>query len=583
MAQIVHPAIDRDPYEREEQMQPVLTDAMIDRIVRYGEVRAVKAGQVLFDVGDQQTEFVLVLSGALAIEVDDCEATDRVVEHRRGAFSGEIDMFSNRRAVVRGVCTEAGEMAFLGRQAFRRMLAAQADIAEIVIRAFILRRTGLIWSNRGDIVLLGEEECGDTLALRSFLTRNGHPHRAVEPAEEPEQAEKIARHFGLDPSDYPVVIWRNQEVLRRPTPRALADLLGLSQPSQARDVYDVAVVGVGPGGLAAAVNAAAEGLSVIAIEGTAPGGQAGTSSKIENYPAFPTGISGQALGGRMMLQAQKFGTEIIAPREAVALECDQRPYAIALEDGTKVRAHAVVVASGAKWRRLGLEHEERFENAGVYYGATPVEAALCEGEEVVIVGGGNSAGQAAVFLSGRVAHVHMLVRSETLAETMSDYLIQRIEQADGITLHICTEVVALDGRAHLEGMTWRSNVDGAEEARAVRHLFVMIGAVPNTDWLDGCLLRDERGFIVTGADLPTSHLVSDAWTANRMPYIGETSRPGVFAVGDVRSGSVKRVASAVGEGAIAAQFLYKVVHEEGHPAYEAEEDRPLEAPAQAAE
>ena len=562
-------------------MQPTLDEAMIDRIVPYGKVRQVAEGEVLFDVGDQQTEFVLVLSGALAIEADDCEGTDTIVTHRRGSFSGEIDMFSNRRAVVRGVCTEAGEMAFLGRAAFRRMVAAQADISEIVMRAFILRRTGLIYSSRGDTVLVGEEECGDTLALRSFLTRNGHPFRAVEPAADPELTAKITKHFGLSPADYPVVIWRNEEVLRRPTPRQLADLLGLSQPGHAREVYDVAVVGVGPGGLAAAVNAAAEGLSVIAIEGTAPGGQAGTSSKIENYPAFPTGISGQALGGRMMLQAQKFGTEIIAPREAVGLDCDHRLYSLRLEDGSCLRAHAVVIASGAKWRRLGLDGEEGFENAGIYYGATPVEAALCDGEEVVIVGGGNSAGQAAVFLSGRTKHVHMLVRSEDLAESMSDYLIQRIQDSSRITLHTCTEVVGLSGGNHLEGMTWRSNADGAETQRDLRHLFVMIGAVPNTDWLEGCVLRDAQGFVVTGADLPTSHLVSKAWTADRMPYIGETSRPGVFAVGDVRSGSVKRVASAVGEGAISAQFLYKVVHEEGHPVWapEREEEQPQRAHA----
>ena len=582
MTQSKFPAIDRDPYERQEQMQPVLPDDMIERVARYGETRRVEAGQVLFDVGDQQTEFVLVLSGSLAIESDQCEGTDTIVEHGRGSFSGEIDMFSNRRAVVRGVVREAGEMAFLDRTAFRRMLSTNADVSEVVIRAFILRRTGLIWSERGDIVLVGDDDTGETLALRSFLMRNGHPHRHVDPNDEPDLADKIMGTYALTTDDLPVVVWRNEEVLRHPTPRALADLIGLSQPSFGRDVYDVVVVGVGPGGLAAAVNAAAEGLSVLCIEGTAPGGQAGTSSKIENYPAFPTGISGQALGGRMMLQAQKFGTEIITPREAKALDCDARPYAVQLEDGTRVRAHALVIATGAKWRRLGLDREEALENAGIYYGATPVEANLCEGEEVVIVGGGNSAGQAAVFLSGRARHVHILVRGEGLAESMSDYLIQRIEESDRITLHCCTEVVDLSGDAHLEGMRWRDNGSGEERDAPYRHLFVMIGAVPNTDWLKDCLMLDERGFLVTGADLPTSHLVSEAWGAGRMPYLGETSRPGVFAVGDVRSGSVKRVASAVGEGAIAAQFLYKVVHEEGHPVYEAEADRPI-GKAQAAE
>ena len=566
------PGIDADPYDRQADMQPVLPDEAIDRIARYGDTRTVEAGTVLFDVGAQQTEFILVLSGGLAIESVGCHGADRIVEHRRGSFSGEIDMFSNRRAVVRGMVSEGGEMAFLDREQFRRMLAVNADLSETIIRAFILRRMGLIYSERGDIALLGDPDRSATLSLRSFLSRNGHPHRLIDPDEEPGLTRDILAEFDLTPDDLPVVVWNNQKVLKRPTPRAVADLVGLSEPSSATEVYDVAVIGVGPGGLAAAVNAGAEGLSVICVEGTAPGGQAGTSSKIENYPAFPTGISGQALGGRMMLQAQKFGTEIITPRQAVSLDCDARPFTIGLEDGSALRAHAVVVASGAKWRRLGLAGEEGFENAGVYYGATPVEAAMCADEEVVIVGGGNSAGQAAVFLSRRVKAVHILVRGEGLRETMSDYLVKRIDEAANITLHCCTEVVGLEGGEHLEAMTWRDNRDDSETTKDLRHLFVMIGATPNTDWLGDCVKTDRQGFIVTGADLPTDHLVSQQWDVNRMPYTGETSRPGVFAVSDVRSGSVKRVASAVGEGAISAQFLYKVVHEEGHPIWAAERE-----------
>ena len=557
------PGIIANPYDRQDDMQPKLDDAAIDRVASYGAVRCVEAGTVLFDVGDQQTEFVLVLSGTLAIDAVGCEDTERIVEHRRGSFSGEIDMFSNRRAVVRGTVTETGEMAFLDRERFRRMLATNAELSETIVRAFILRRTGLIYSERGDIALLGDPARKETLTLRSFLSRNGHPHRCVVPEEAPELAAKISEHFGLADADLPAVVWRNERALKRPSAREVADVIGLSEPSSARDVYDVIVVGVGPGGLAAALNAAAEGLSVLCIEGTAPGGQAGTSSKIENYPAFPTGISGQALGGRMMLQAQKFGTEIITPREAVSLDCDARPFRVGLEDGTIVCGHAVVVASGAKWRRLGLENEERLENAGLYYGATPVEAAMCQGEEVAVVGGGNSAGQAAVFLSKRAKRVHVLVRGAGLRETMSDYLVRRIDETDNIELHCHTEVSAAHGEDHVTSLTWRSNRDGAEAERAIRHLFVMIGAVPNTAWLGDCVMTDERGFIVAGGDLPTTHLVSAQWTVNRMPYTGETSRPGVFAVGDVRSGSVKRVASAVGEGAISAQFLYKVVHEEG--------------------
>lgn len=559
------PGITANPYDRQDDMQPCLPDEAIVRIARYGETRTIDAGTVLFDVGSQQTQFILVASGALAIDALSCEGDERIVEHRRGSFSGEIDMFSNRRAVVRGTATEAGEMIFLDREQFRTMLATNADLSETIIRAFILRRTGLIYSERGDIALIGQSDRSHTLSLRSFLSRNGHPHKLIEPDEDADLTAKVFAEFDLTHDDLPVVVWNKTKVLKKPTARQVADVIGLSEPSSDRDVYDVAVVGVGPGGLAAAVNAGAEGMSVICIEGTAPGGQAGTSSKIENYPAFPTGISGQALGGRMMLQAQKFGTEIIAPREAVSLDCDQRPFTIELEDGATVRAHAVVVASGAKWRRLGIDGEKRLENAGVYYGATPVEATLCAGEEVVIVGGGNSAGQAAVFLSGRAKAVHILVRGEGLRDTMSDYLVRRIDEAENIHLHCCTEVVGLDGDEHVSAMTWKDNRDDTEAVKDFRHVFVMIGATPNADWLGECVMKDQRGFIVTGSDLPVTHLVSELWNVDRMPYIGETSRPGVFAVGDVRSGSVKRVASAVGEGAISAQFLYKVVHEEGHP------------------
>ncbi|MBB4659334.1 FAD-dependent oxidoreductase [Parvularcula dongshanensis] len=554
--------IRHDPYERHDDMQPVLDEDAVARITRYGETRTVEAGEILFEIGDSQTEFILVLSGLVAIEVDGCDGTTTVVEHGRGGFTGEIDMFSNRKAVVRSVCREAGEIAYLGRDAFRRMLARNADLSETIIRAFILRRTGLIYTEQGDTILLGEDDLGETLALRSFLSRNGHPHKFVDPSDEPDFARRVMETFSLSKEDLPAVIWRMTEVLKRPSPHDVADLLGLSQPSCPRDVYDVAVIGVGPAGLAAAVNAAAEGMTVIAIEGTAPGGQAGTSSKIENYPAFPTGISGQALSSRMLLQAQKFGTDIITPRTVKAIACGARPYTLTLDDDQELHAHAIVIASGARWRKLGLDGEDRLENAGLYYGATPVEAALCEREEVVIVGGGNSSGQAAIFLSRKAHRVHILVRTENLAVSMSDYLIQRIEEAENIELHFCTEVIAVEGERHLEAMTWRDNKTGEEVEKDIRHLFVMIGAVPNTEWLDDCVLRDPKGFVLTGSDLPAAALVAREWDVPRMPYTGETSRPGLFAVGDVRSGSVKRVASAVGEGAISAQFLYKVVHED---------------------
>ncbi len=549
-----------DPYARQHEMQPTLDAEAVERIKGYGVVRHVLSGEVLFNIGDEKINFIVVLTGALAIEVDLCDRTEIIVEHRSGAFSGEIDMFSNRRAVVRGRCLEAGEMLFLERSQFRKMLASNADLSELITRAFILRRTGLIFRETGGLVLIGREQEAHYVRLRSFLSRNGHPHRALNLEQDAVLTHEVMSHHNLTEEDLPAVVHHNDLVLRRPSARDVADQLGLSIPSGDEEVYDVAVVGVGPGGLAAAVNAAAEGLTVLAVEGHAPGGQAGTSSKIENYPGFPTGISGQALGGRMMLQAQKFGAEIVNPRTVKALNCESTPYSLLLEDGESIRARAVVIASGANWKRLALDNEETFENAGVFYGATAVEATLCEGQEVVVVGGGNSAGQAAVFLSDRARHVNMLIRGEGLRSSMSDYLIRRLESSSRITLHPWTEVAELRGESHLESLSWRNKKSGDLVEKQIRHVFVMIGAVPNTEWLDGCLMLDERGFIRTGADLPTEHLVGQEWEAHRMPFICEASRPGIFAVGDVRSGSVKRVASAVGEGAIASQFLYKVIH-----------------------
>lgn len=552
--------ITSDPYERGAAVQPTLDEQAIGRITPLGQVRAVAEGEVLFTQGNLHTEFILVLSGRLEVETDLCDRTEVVAKHTRGNFSGEIDMFSNRRALVRGVCREAGEMVFLNRTAFRQMLSTHADLSETIIRAFILRRTGLIYHQNGDLVVIGDKESGEVLSLRNFLSRNGHPHAYVNEEDDPALAQKLMASFDLGADDLPAVLVRNKEMLKRPSIRDLADAIGLSQLSGDCDVFDVGVIGMGPGGLAAAVNASAEGLSVVAFERSAPGGQAGTSSKIENYPAFPTGISGQALGARMMLQAQKFGSEILTPRQAAGIECSAYPYTVRLADGDEVKVRSIVIATGARWRRLGLSNEDQFENAGLYYGATAMEASRCDNSEVVVVGGGNSAGQAAIFLSRRARHVHILVRRDDLVATMSDYLIRRIDGSPNITVHGKTQVTELRGGRHLDSMVWTDMGTGQVTEKPIRHLFVMIGAVPNSDWLGDCVLLDNKGFVLTGADLPMSHLVSETWHVTRMPFIGETSQPGVFAVGDVRSGSVKRVASAVGEGAIAAQFLYKVVN-----------------------
>jgi thioredoxin reductase (NADPH) len=374
-------------------------------------------------------------------------------------------------------------------------------------------------------------------------------------------AQELLDEFRVSLSDMPVLIGCSDLVLRNPQNDEIARQLGFNETIDNTRVRDVVIVGAGPSGLAAAVYAASEGLKALVIEGNVLGGQAGSSSRIENYLGFPTGISGQELSARASNQAQKFGAEIMLGARAARLACDERPYAIVLEDGQRVPARSVIIASGAEYRRLTVENLQQFEGAGVYYGATFLESQLCEGEDVAVVGGGNSAGQAAVFLAGSARHVHMLIRSSGLTDTMSRYLIKRIEDHPRITMHVFTEIQALAGNGHLASVTWRNNQTGDVEVHDLKHVFVMTGATPCTRWLDGCLAIDERGFIKTGNDLTAEDLLGAAWKNRRAPHLLETSLPGVFAVGDVRGGNVKRVASAVGEGAIAVAFVHQVLDE----------------------
>jgi thioredoxin reductase (NADPH) len=366
--------------------------------------------------------------------------------------------------------------------------------------------------------------------------------------------------FQVDPSEIPVLICRCVTVLRNPTNVEIADCLGFNDAIDRTHVRDLIVVGAGPSGLAAAVYGASEGLDVLVLEAGAPGGQAGTSSRIENYLGFPTGISGGELTGRAYSQAQKFGAQILIAKGATELTCERRPYTISIDVESRVPARALIIASGAEYRRPALENLSRFENGGVYFGATVMEAQLCAGEEVIVVGGGNSAGQAAVFLAQTARRVHVLVRADGLAATMSRYLIRRIEEHPAIEVHRRTEVVALEGADHLDRVSWRDGT-GRVETHAIRHVFVMMGAVPNTRWLDGCVALDDKGFIKTGSDLSREDLAAARWPLARPPYLLETSLPGVFAVGDVRAGSIKRVASAVGEGSIAVSFVHRVLQE----------------------
>jgi thioredoxin reductase (NADPH) len=448
----------------------------------------------------------------------------------------------------------------LDRSVLRTVVVGDSELSEKVMRAFILRRTGLIAESRGDVVLVGSRHSAGTLRVQEFLTRNGHPHQTIDVERDPE-AQALLDHFGVGVADVPVVICLGTRVLKNPNIVELAECLGYTATLDPTKVRDVVVIGAGPAGLAAAVYGGSEGLDVLVLESAAPGGQAGSSSRIENYLGFPTGISGQALAGRAFTQAEKFGAEVAIARTAIRLACDRRPYRIELGPTESVLARTVVIASGARYHKPQLEALERFEGVGVYYCATAVEARLCESNDVIVVGGANSAGQAAVFLSATARRVYVLVRRSGLSDTMSRYLIRRIEETPTIELVPDTEIVALEGANELERVTWLNKRTGERVTRAIGHVFMMTGASPNTEWLASCVAMDGKAFVKTGADLTHDELMTANWRLARSPYLFETSLPGVFAVGDVRASSVKRVASAVGEGSICIQLVHKVLAE----------------------
>jgi thioredoxin reductase (NADPH) len=543
-----------DPYVRRAQTFPQLSAEQVERASQFGAVEALPKGTALFARGDRATDFFIVIEGCIEICEEHPGGSTVLVTHGVHEFTGDLDLFNDRRILVGARMGATGQVLRIRRPSFRRLLAAEPDIGEIVMRAFILRRVGLMEHEQAATVLVGARTSGDLLRLYRFLDHNGYPVRVVDP--ESEEGRGLLASHALAAGDLPAALTYTR-VLKNPGNRELAVAIGLSESLDPELVFDVAIVGGGPAGLAAAVYGASEGLCTVVLEAEAPGGQAGTSSKIENYLGFPTGISGMALAGRAMVQAQKFGARLAVSRRVERLDCDRRPYALVLDDGETVRAKTVVIASGARYRKLDLENFDRFEMRGIHYAATALEAALCEGEEVVVVGGGNSAGQAAMYLSRRTARVHMLVRGPELAASMSDYLIGRIRAARSITLHAETEIVALGGNRHLEQVTWRQRRSGAEETRAISNVFLMLGATPNTEWLRGCLALDENGFVRCGAGFAPG----GAWATDRLPHVLETSRRGVFAVGDVRAGSVKRVASAVGEGSIVVSAIHAILAE----------------------
>jgi thioredoxin reductase (NADPH) len=538
-------------FPRHEQTFPSLTPWEIARMRGFGEIRSYQHGERLFETGKPAPGMFVILSGHVAItQRDGLGHVTPVIDQGPGQFLAEIGQLSGRVALVDGHAEGDVETLLIPPERLRALLVAEADLGERIMRALILRRVNLIQGGVGGPVLIGPSNSSGVIRLQSFLTRNGQPHHLLDPERDHDGAELIAR-YSPSPSDWPLVVTFDGSVLRNPSESVLARALGMIGPARNK-VYDVAIVGCGPAGLATAVYAASEGLSVAVLDSRAFGGQAGASARIENYLGFPTGISGQALAGRAFNQAQKFGADIMIPIGVKALDCARTDgsFALDLDGGESLRARSIVVASGARYRRPEIENLDRFEGRGVWYWASPIEARLCAEQEVVLVGGGNSAGQAAVFLSGHARRVHMVIRGGGLGSSMSRYLIERIEATSNIELLFNTEVVALEGTdISLERVRWRSRLSGEESSAEIRNLFLFAGADPATSWLDGCGVKlDRGGFVVTGA--------TSEQDLGRLLSALETSVPGVFAVGDVRSGSVKRVGGAIGEGAQVVAALH---------------------------
>jgi thioredoxin reductase (NADPH) len=542
---------------RPEQVFPTLTPEQIARVAAHGRRRPVQRGEVLVEAGQQHYPFFVVTAGQLDVEGSSAGG-ELVTTYQRGQFSGELNLLTGRRSLVTIRVSEPGEVIEVQRDDLLALVQTDGELSEIFMRAFILRRVQLIDRGFGDVVLLGSSYSAGTLRVKEFLTRNAHPYTYVE-LERDSGFQDLLDRFQVSAADVPVVICRGEKVLRNPTNEEIADCIGFNEAIDETRIRDVVIVGAGPAGLGAAVYAASEGLDVLVLESYSPGGQAASSSRIENYLGFPSGISGQELAARAFSQAEKFGAQMMIAKAATQLRCDRRPYAIEIANGAHVPARSVIIATGAEYRGLPIENLARFNGAGVYYGATPIESQLCRGEDVIVVGGGNSAGQAAVFLAESARRVIMLVRSGGLAESMSRYLIRRIEQIPSIEVRTNCEIVAVEGATHLESVRWHDENSGRESKESIRHIFVMTGAVPATQWLEGCVALDENGFIKTGPDLSHDDLTAAHWPLARSPYLLETTLPGVFAVGDVRSGNIKRVASAVGEGSIAVAFVHQVL------------------------
>jgi thioredoxin reductase (NADPH) len=531
--------------KRGDQMFPRLGDAEMARLSRFGEPRSYRAGEAVGRVGETGRGLLLVKSGEIEVsEHDGNGQRSPIVTHGPGNFQGELAQLSGRPMLVDVTALSDAEVIAIPPERVRALLVAEADLGEKIMRALILRRVGLIEAGAGPVIV-GNDGDADVLRLTNFLRRNGHPFHQLDPATDA-CANTLIERFEVEPEELPIVLCPGGQLLRNPSEDQLARCVGLVGKIDSERTYDLVVIGAGPAGLATSVYAASEGLSVLAIDCRSFGGQAGASARIENYLGFPTGISGMALMGRAFSQAQKFGVEIAIPDEAVKLECGNKPCHVLLKTGERIQARSVVIATGARYRRLEVDRLEQFEGASIHYWASPLEADLCAGQDVALVGGGNSAGQATVFLASRARHVTLIAR-RPLEQTMSQYLIDRIEAQPNIDVVLGCEVSSLEGNdGELCAVRWRNRNSGKEGRRDVRYLFSFIGAEPNTDWLTSSGLKlDQRGFVLTGEDLGD----------DRLPM--ETSRAGVFAVGDVRACSVKRIAASVGDGAQVVAAIHK--------------------------
>jgi thioredoxin reductase (NADPH) len=540
-------------------MFPTLSTAQIARIASYGVVRPISRGEVLIEGGQTHVPFFVLKAGAIEVVRPSGLGDVLVAVLGPSQFTGDVSMILDRPAQMRVRVSGSGNVVQLTQGQMHALIQTDSEISELLMRALIYRRVELAAQGIGDVLLAGSIQSPATLRIREFLTRNGHPFAYLD-LDRDIDVQALLDRFRVDPSETPVVICRGETVLKKPTNQEIAERLGFNDGIDRDRLRDVVIVGAGPAGLAAAVYAASEGLDALVVEGSFPGGQAGSSSKIENYLGFPTGVSGRELAGRAYAQARKFGADVIIAKDAIELTSDGAVPGVRLDDGAVIKTGAVIVATGARYRKPPLADLAQFEGAGVYYSATSIEAQLSEGDEVVVVGGANSAGQAAVFLARTVKRVHLLVRSDSLSASMSRYLVRRIQETPRIELRTGAEVVALEGDAHLERVRWR-DATGALTTRAIRHMFLMTGAEANTGWLNGRVALDGRGFVKTGPDLTSEDLAAARWPLERAPYLLETSLPGVFAAGDVRCGNVKRVASAVGEGSIVISFVHRVLAE----------------------